>query len=361
MIDIGEKKEGGKLFIVSTPIGNKGDFTQRALGALKICDAVICEERKVGARILRDINISKDLYELNEQNEDEEAPYLIAKIVAGEKLALISDCGTPLFADPGSFLLKLALQNDLDVEVIPGVTSIMTALVRSGMNLESFLYAGFLNRDPIERIKELEALSQETRTVCLLETPYRFNQLIEACAEVMPERRAYIGMNLTMRYETHHYGTFKEIKEKFADQKVKAEFVLVFDGAPKGYKPQKKAYGKRRSSNYQDRDSKFNKFDRNKKYDRDDRYKGSRDNRRDDNYRRDKKTDRDDRYKGGKSSDRDDRYKDGKRSGKDEGYKGKRSYGKDDGYKGKKSGRDDNYKGKRSYGKPDYKKRNNDS
>ena len=97
-------------------------------------------------------------------------------------------------------------------------------------------------------------LAQEKRTVCLLETPYRFNQLIEACAEVMGERNAYIGMNLTMRYETHHYGTFNEIKDRFKDEKIKAEFVLVFEAAPYSYSPPKKAFGTR----------KFNKFDDNR-------------------------------------------------------------------------------------------------
>ena len=328
MIEIGEKKSGGKLFIVSTPIGNKDDITYRAMSALKICDAVICEERKVGARMLRDINITKDLYELNEQNEDAEAPFLIAKIVSGEKLALISDCGTPLFADPGGFLMKLAIQNDLEIEIVPGVSSIMTALVRSGMSLDAFLYAGFLNRDPVLRIKELEKISQEKRTVVLLETPYRFNQLLEACAHVMSGRHAYIGMNLTMRYETHHYGTFAELHEKFKDERIKAEFVLVFEAAPHSFEPTKKAFGTRKQ----------NRYEPNERSRSDDKpYSRDRDRSQDKPYSRERSYSKDRPYSGEKRSFSDDKpySRDSGRS-QDKPYSKERSYSKDRPYSGEK-------------------------
>ncbi len=221
----------GKLFIVSTPIGNKDDISIRALNVLKICDLVVCEEIKEGAQLLKQYNLLKDLESLNEQNEIEQSLVILDKLENGEKIALVSDCGTPLFADPGQHLVRGAIKADIAIEVIPGASSLMTALVRSGLDLSSFLYAGFLSRKYDERLDELKALSKERRTVVLLETPYRFSALLEAAANIMPNRSAYIGMNLSMPYETHHYGTFKELFEKFNDENVKAEFVVCFEGS----------------------------------------------------------------------------------------------------------------------------------
>ena len=226
--EVKENKDG-ILYLVSTPIGNDDDITLRALNILNSCDLVVCEEIKVGAKILHSYKISKPLEELNEQNEDIMAFTVIDMVKSGKKIALISDCGTPVFEDPGAFLVKQALQRELDVRVIPGVTSIMTALVRSGFDIKRFLYTGFLSRKPEERLKELGILSRERRTVCLLETPYRLMPVLEAAAEVMPDRQAYLGANLTMHYETHHYGTFKELFEKFQDKKFKGEFVICFE------------------------------------------------------------------------------------------------------------------------------------
>ncbi len=226
------EKKSGKLFIVSTPIGNKDDISLRALGVIKICDFVLCEELKEGARFLKSINLQKEIHTLNEQNETEQSLVMLEKLESGSKIALISDCGTPLFADPGKHLVNAAIKAEIDIEVVPGASSIMTALVRSGLDISSFVFAGFVSRKSDERFFELKELSKESRTVVILETPYRFNTFLENAAKVMPQRRAYIGMNLTMAYETHHYGTFKELFEKFENENIKAEFVVCFEGNP---------------------------------------------------------------------------------------------------------------------------------
>jgi len=224
------KSKKGKLFIVSTPIGNKEDITLRALGVLKICDFVICEELKEGARLLKNINLEKELVPLNEQNEIEQTFSVLERLEKGDRACLVSDCGTPLLADPGHHLLKAALKTSIEIEVVPGASSILTALVRSGFDASSFFFAGMLSRKEEERVHELTQLSHFPKTVILLETPYRLKPLLEAAARVMPDRRAYIGMNLTMMYETHHYGTFAELYEKFKDENIKAEFVICFEG-----------------------------------------------------------------------------------------------------------------------------------
>ncbi len=227
-----KQKSSGKLYIVSTPIGNSEDITLRALRLLKACDFVICEEAKVGASLLRKYNVSKRIETLNEHNEEEKAEDIVLEIAEGKNAVLISDCGTPLLADPGDILVKTALRRNVEIVVAPGATSVMTALVRSGFSLAQFLFAGFLSRDKSKRIKQLQILSKEKRTVVLLETPYRLLPVLEAAAKVMPFRNAYLGCNLTYPYETHHYGAFVELYEKFKEMRFKGEFVIVFEGLP---------------------------------------------------------------------------------------------------------------------------------
>jgi len=225
-----EKKLFGTLFIVSTPIGNDDDITLRALEVLKSSDLVICEEPKVGARTLKKYNLSQRMELLNEQNEQEMVFDIMKYLKEGKRISLISDCGTPVFADPGKLLVKAALESDyVNLIVVPGVTSIMTALVRSGFDIDKFLFAGFLDRDRSVRFDQIKQLRDEPRTVALLETPYRLMPVLEAFKALMPERRAYIGCNLTMKFETHHYGTFEDLYRKFSNMHFKGEFVIVFE------------------------------------------------------------------------------------------------------------------------------------
>lgn len=226
-----QDKKKGKLFLVSTPIGNFDDITLRAMKVLKASDIVVCEEPKVGARILHKYNLKQKMELLNEQNEFEKTFELIEMLEKGMNLALISDCGTPVFADPGLMLVRSALTKHIEIVVVPGVSSLMTAIVRSGFDLSQFLYAGFLSRDRQERLLQLKRLKNEAKTVVVFETPYRLIPLLDAARQVMPSRRAYIGCNLTMPYETHHYGTFEELYEKMKKEKFKGEFVICFEGA----------------------------------------------------------------------------------------------------------------------------------
>ena len=227
-----KNQEQAVLYIVSTPIGNEDDISLRALKVLKKVDTVICEEEKVGALLAKRHNFSANLEQLNEHNEDEYAPQLIERLQNGETFALISDAGTPIFADPGRYFLNLALDANINIVVVPGPSSLMTALVRSGFTSDVFTCAGFLSRTTEDRLMELQALALEPRTTVLLETPYRLKPLLEAAAKVMPDRKAYIGCNLTMAFEHHHYGTFSELHQVFTDTPFKGEFVIVFEGHP---------------------------------------------------------------------------------------------------------------------------------
>ncbi|MGE5481278.1 MAG: 16S rRNA (cytidine(1402)-2'-O)-methyltransferase [Chloroflexota bacterium] len=258
-----KEKSGGKLFIVSTPIGNKEDITLRAIRTLEECDLVVCEEIKEGAKILRTINISKELDNLNEQNEEQKAGMYVEMLREGTSIAVISDAGTPVIADPGLTLVRAALAADIDIEVVPGTTSMMTALVRSGFSTKRFLFAGFLSRKPSERSEELEKLAKVPDTVIMLDTPYRLNTLLRTAAQIMPDRRAYLGLNLTMPFETHHYGTFAELAERFAEKKLKAEFVICFEGA---FGETVDAYADTRTSAVIGRDEEFGEIAQTRKY-----------------------------------------------------------------------------------------------
>ncbi len=223
------KKIESTLYVVSTPIGNDDDISLRALKTINSVDTIICEEASEGALLLKKHNIKKELEELNEHNEDEQTPILIERLKAGESFVLISDCGTPVFADPGKILINAALNENIDIVVVPGASSLLTALVRSGFRSDRFTCAGFLSRKSEERTAQLDDLSFEPRTVVLLETPYRLMPMLESAIKVMPDRKAYIGCNLTMSFESHHYGTFSELHAKFTENKFKGEFVIVFE------------------------------------------------------------------------------------------------------------------------------------
>ena len=220
----------GILYIISTPIGNDGDISIRALKSIRGSHVVVCEEGKVGGRFLHKYNISQKMELLNENNEIEKTYELIKLLKAGQRISLVSDCGTPILADPGLLLVQECIRENIKVVAVPGPTSIMTALVMSGFPINSFMYAGFMSREKSMRISQVAELAREPRTVVLLETPYRLMPLLEAFFAVIPKRRAYIGCNLTMPYETHHYGTFAELYAKFSEFKFKGEFVIVLEG-----------------------------------------------------------------------------------------------------------------------------------
>ena len=247
--------EEGRLYVVSTPIGNFNDITLRALNVLREADLVLCENFKEAAALLKYFSLDKELDSITVKNEEDRYPEFIMMIEAGKTIALISDCGTPAFADPGNQLINTAVSRGLDVQVLPGATSIMTAMVRCGFDIERFYFAGFLSRTSPERVAELRKLSMNDDTFCLLETPYRLLPMLEDAVQVIPDRRAYLACNLTMKNETHHYGTIQELYDKFKDKKTKMEFVLVIQGNTSGLPLDKIKYIERASeSGYQPND-----------------------------------------------------------------------------------------------------------
>ena len=218
------------LYIVSTPIGNYDDITLRALNVLKEVDFIICEEFKMGNRLLRYYGLDKPLEALNEHNESTDADVTVDRIRNGADAALISDAGTPVFADPGAKLVHLALKKGVKVVPVPGASSILAALVVSDFDISTFHYAGFLPRKKEERLQALKRLSTVRAVSVIMEAPYRFKPLIEDClAAFGSDRRAVVAVDLTMPSERIIRGTLGEIDRDFSKTPFKAEFVMMVD------------------------------------------------------------------------------------------------------------------------------------
>ena len=224
----------GTLYLVATPIGNWEDITLRALRVLKAVDLVVYEERKEGSRLLRHYGIDKAVESLNEHNEAAATQMILNRIKSGASVAVISDAGTPVFSDPGRTLVQRALQAGIRVVPVPGASSLMPALIVSGFPIREFLFEGFLSPKRERRIAELQKLKRETRTVVLMEAPYRLVQLVRDVAEVFGEsRRVCVAFDLTLPTEEIFHGSAPDLYKRFLKEDRKGEFVLLLEAVPK--------------------------------------------------------------------------------------------------------------------------------
>ncbi|MFA7420446.1 MAG: 16S rRNA (cytidine(1402)-2'-O)-methyltransferase [Melioribacteraceae bacterium] len=219
-----------KLYIVSTPIGNYEDITLRALNVLKEVDFIICEEFKEARRLLSKYNIEKELFSLNEHNEDESSREVLRKIKEGKSAALISDCGTPLFSDPGTQLVQMCIDAKIDVVPIPGASSIMSALVGSGFKLDKFYFAGWLSPKSEIRKKELLRLKNVREIIVLMETPYRLKAILADISKIFGEKtNLVVAFDLTLPNEQFFRGTAAHVLKIAEEKNLKGEFVLLIN------------------------------------------------------------------------------------------------------------------------------------
>jgi 16S rRNA (cytidine1402-2'-O)-methyltransferase len=219
------------LHIVSTPIGNPDDITLRALRVLREANAVICEERRAGGRLLTHYQLQKELIELNEHTERERIPELITRLKRGETLALISDHGTPLLDDPGGRLVERAIAVDIPVTAVPGASSLLSALVVSGLPMERFRFVGLLPAKKDARRAALTKLRDERETWLVLDAPYRLNALLEDLRGALgSERKMVVACELTMPTEKVVRGTTSQIVKHFRENPFKGEFTIVIAG-----------------------------------------------------------------------------------------------------------------------------------
>jgi len=222
----------GVLYLVATPIGNYDDITIRALKVLKDVDLVVCEEFKEGRRLLGHYGIEKPLESLNEHNEKQNTPQIFQQLRDGKNIALISDCGTPLFSDPGLLLVQRAIESHIKVVPVPGASSLCAALIVSGFSIDKFLFYGLLSPKKEIRRKELRQLKNETRTVILLDAPYRLIPLLEEIVAVLGlDRELCVAYDLTMPTEDIQHGTAKRMLDYWKTKNRKGEFVIMIKGA----------------------------------------------------------------------------------------------------------------------------------
>ena len=222
----------GTLFLVSTPIGNLGDMSHRAVEVLSSAALVIAEDTRHSRRLLDHYRIATPLSSYHEHNEAKETPRLIARLLAGDSIALISDAGTPLISDPGSRLVAAALEAEVPVVPIPGASSVMAALVASGLPLERFTFFGFLPRKGRERTEIMTEIVDSRGTVVLFEAPNRVAATLEALVEAgAGERQAVVARELTKRFEEFKRGSVAELASVYGKADPKGEVVLVIAGA----------------------------------------------------------------------------------------------------------------------------------
>ncbi len=218
----------GQLFIVATPIGDPGDITLRAVETLRKADVVICEELREGTSLLKRLGITdREVVALNEHNEHERVPELVQRILlSGVSMALVSDCGTPVFSDPGAILIQQAAEMGIPVVPIPGPSSLMAALSVLDFKLDKFIYAGFLPRVPEERRRELARLRALRMPVILMDAPYRLAALLQDVAGVFGKGHVVtVAADLTLPREKIYRGSLSEVIQQVGARK--AEFILI--------------------------------------------------------------------------------------------------------------------------------------
>lgn len=216
----------GKLYIVATPIGHPKDITLRALEILKSVDAVICEELRQGSKLLHQLGVENVLLPLNEHNEAFEAQNIMVRLAKGETMAIISDAGTPIFADPGRYLLELLYQAGIPVSPVPGPASLMAALSLCDFSIDRFVFAGFPPRKTEQRESFLARYKSESVPVVFMDTPYRLTKLLEEVAAVFgKDQDILLACDLTLKKEAVFRGSVRSILAQVTGQK--REFILI--------------------------------------------------------------------------------------------------------------------------------------
>jgi len=218
------------LSIVALPIGNLDDITIRALSLLKESAVIIGEERKELIPLLKHFEIdihSKQIEFLNEHSEKDEIIELM-HLCKDKNVALVSDCGTPVFCDPGSHLIQQCRSNGIKVVSAPGASSLMTLLSLSSQKLSSFYFRGFLPREKTERMTEIKRLSNLKESFVVMDTPYRLKATIDQLAQALPKRKALLGCDLTQPTEVVLEGSLSQINSQIKDGEKKEFIILVY-------------------------------------------------------------------------------------------------------------------------------------
>lgn len=220
----------GKLYIVPTPIGNLKDMTFRAIEVLKEVDLILAEDTRTSGKLLKHFEINTPLQSHHMHNEHKTIDGLIAKLKSGTNLALISDAGTPAISDPGFLLARACIENNIEVDCLPGATAFVPALVNSGLPNDKFVFEGFL---PVKKGRQtrLQILAEETRTMIFYESPHKLlKTLTNFCEYFGNDRPVSVSRELTKLYEETIRGTAKQVLDHYSKKPLKGEIVIVVGG-----------------------------------------------------------------------------------------------------------------------------------
>ncbi|WP_066020944.1 MULTISPECIES: 16S rRNA (cytidine(1402)-2'-O)-methyltransferase [Clostridium] len=220
----------GKLFLVGTPIGNLKDITLRALEVLQNCDAVAAEDTRQSLKLLNHFNIKKPLISYHKFNEKDRSPELLNMVRSGKNIALVTDAGMPGISDPGSVVAEECIENNVEFEVIPGPTALITALVYSGLDTSKFLFRGFLPKETKDKKQIIEEVKNARETLIFYEAPHKLLNTLKFLLDNLGNRKISICRELTKIHEDIKRITLEEAVKLYENGKPKGEYVLIIDG-----------------------------------------------------------------------------------------------------------------------------------
>jgi 16S rRNA (cytidine1402-2'-O)-methyltransferase len=234
-----ESSMAGTLYVVATPIGNLGDASPRSIEVLKAVDAIAAEDTRRTRKLLAHFGISTSLLSYHDHNEERASRSVLERLEGGKDVALVSDAGTPLIADPGYRVVALCAERGVEIVTVPGPSAAVAALSISGLPPHPFYFAGYLPRKSGQRRTRLEALGALGCTVVAYESPHRIASMLRDAAEVLGARRAVVARELTKVHEEVLRGTLEELAEAASGRRLKGEMVVVFEGGlePEGGPP----------------------------------------------------------------------------------------------------------------------------
>lgn len=215
----------GELYLVATPIGNLEDITLRAIKTLKQVDIIAAEDTRHTLKLLNHFEISKPLISYHRHNEEIKTDELITKLLEGKNIALVSDAGTPIISDPGEEVVKVALENGIKVNPIPGPCALITALIASGIDAKEFTFLGFLPLNKKNRKEKLEQIEKAENTCILYEAPHKLKATLEELIKITNQRKIVLARELTKIHEEYLSGTANELLQKM--QEPKGEYVII--------------------------------------------------------------------------------------------------------------------------------------
>lgn len=221
------------LYLVSTPIGNLGDISLRALETLRLVDMVVSEDTRKTGMLLKHFEIKKPQISFREDNESRALPKVMELLLEGKNVALVTDAGTPSVSDPGFSLVRSALEAKVELSAIPGPTALISALVLSGLAVHSFTFRGFPPRKSGPRKRFFEVDSESPHSLIFYESPHRLPAFLDDALQVYGDRPAAVANDLTKKFETVYRGTLNELVELFKTEKILGEYCIVIAGKDK--------------------------------------------------------------------------------------------------------------------------------